>query len=562
MSSGTKFEPYAGKKVSGAMADQMMAKVARLGMSPRQMQLNHYYSWYKCCNYDARRVDWDGRERADPVDHEAIAHAGFIPPGFYDAGATFPLKFRRPTAPYALVKVIVDRFTGLLFSEGRHPQVRVEGDPDTEDYIGALAEEARLWQAMIRARTFGGATGTVVVGFQFIEGRPVVEVHDPRWVRPDFADRATHRLRAIEKRFMFPIEIQDPESGAWIPVPHWYRRVINEQEDVLWKPVPVGDGDEPNWDDPNLIEAQVEHGLGECPVVWIQNIPVEDDIDGDPDCHGVYDMVESIDALIAQANRGIIANSDPTVVIVSPDNLPEVRKGNENAIKLTQGSAGYMEASISGPKAALEMADMLRKKVLEVAQCVLEHPEQGGARTATEVKLVYSSMTAKADVLREQYGERCVKPLLEMMLRAAQKVTAPVQDEEGIRRGKLNLPDRVVRGENGSISREPRKLGTGGAIKLQWPDYFEASLQDIELVTRAAGEAKALGLLDAEHAAKKVAPYYDVEDVPAMLEKVKSEAKERADEIAAQSLAGLNMGAQPTEIPGPQQPEPGAEQFQ
>jgi hypothetical protein len=529
-----------------------MEKIARLGMSPRQQALNHYWSWYRVANYDARRIDWDGRERAQSsIDHEAIAHAGFIPPGFYDAGATFPLKFRRPTAPYALVKVIVDRFTGLLFSEGRHPQVRSPGDPLTEDYVGAMAEASRLWQAMIRARTFGGATGSVAVGFQFLNGRPVVEVHDPRWLRPEFVDRATHKLKAIEKRFMFPVELQDPETGAWVPVPHWYRRVVTDETDTLWKPVPVGEGEEPDWDDPNLVEAHVEHGLGECPVVWVQNLPVEDDVDGDPDCHGVYDMVEMADALIAQANRGIIANSDPTVLIVSPDNLPEVRKGNENAIKLTQGDAKYMEANLEGPRSALEMAEGLRKKILEVAQCVLDHPERTSVRTATEIKLVYSSMTAKADVLREQYGERCVKPLMEMMVRAAQRVTTRSSvDEDGtIVKHTLSLPDRAVTGDDGTVHLEPRRLGHGGTgLKLQWPDYFEASLQDIDLATRAAGAAKQLGLVDSEHAVKKVAQYYDVEDVPAMLRHIKQEAQEQVDELAARSLSGLS-GAEPPAPP-------------
>lgn len=526
------------------MAEKMMRRVARLGLSPRQQQLNRLWSFYRCCQYDARRVDWDGRERLDGVDHDAIAHGGFIPPGFYDAGATFPLKFRRPTAPYNLVRVIVDRLTGLLFSENRHPRLRSEGDPATEDYVAALAEAARLWQAMIRARTFGGATGTAVAGFQFVEGRPVVEVHDPRWIVPEWADRATLRLAAIEKRYVYPIEVLDRETGAWVAEPHWYRRVVDQERDVLWKPVPVGDGDEPDWEDESLVERAVEHKHGFCPVVWAQNLPVEDDVDGDPDCVGVYDMVETVDGLLAQANRGVLANVDPTVVIVSPDQLPEVRKGNENAIKLTAGSAGYMEANMAGPKQAVELAENLRKKVLEVAQVVLDHPEQVGAKTATEIRLVYSSMIAKADVLREQYGERMVKPLVEMMLKAARRATKPQVVGSEIVRGSIALPDRVVRAEGGVFRREPRRLGPNADEPLQavWPDYFEPTLNDVELATRAAGEARQLGLIDLEHAAQKVAGYYGVEDVPGMLARAHRDRLAEADALAQGSLDQLNAG--------------------
>lgn len=299
MASGTRFDPSLGK-AAPQLVD--LDKLARLGLSPRQQELNRLWAYYRCASYEARRCDWDGKERLDPVEHEAVARAGYIPPGFYSA-QNLPLKFRKPTAPYNLVKVVVDRFTGLLFSERRHPQVRIDGDADTEGTAQAIVEAARLWPSMIQARTYGGATGSVAVGFQFLEGRPIMEVHDPRWVMPKFADRASLDLDSIDKRFMYPAEERDPQTGAWVQVWYWYRRLIDRERDVLWKPILVGDGAEPAWDNPDLVEANVEHGFGFCPVRWIQNVPCADDVDGDSDCVGIYEMVEAIDALIAQANQ-------------------------------------------------------------------------------------------------------------------------------------------------------------------------------------------------------------------------------------------------------------------
>ncbi len=223
MSSGTRYDPSSVRKLIGGIANRLtaggaqvedvgeaMQRISRLGMSPRQMMLNHLWSWYRCENYAARRIDWNGREVTDPIEHEAIAHAGFIPPGFYDAGEGYPLKFRKPTAPYRLVRVIVDRFTGLLFSERHHPQVQVDGDPDTEDYVGALIEAGRLWPEMIQARNYGGATGTVALGFQFVDGVIEFESHDPRWCKPTFTDRSKLKLKSIEKKYMYPEELIDP----------------------------------------------------------------------------------------------------------------------------------------------------------------------------------------------------------------------------------------------------------------------------------------------------------------------------------------------------------------
>lgn len=200
-------------------------RIARLGMTPRQQELNWLWAWYRCQHYDTRKCDWNGNEVIDPIEIEAIATKGFLPPGFTSmSSSAMPNKFRKPTAPYALPKVIVDRFSGLLFSERHHPQIRIEGDPLTEDFIGALVEEARLWPLMMLAREYGGAMGTVVIGFQFIDGLPRIEIHDPRWMIPDFEDELEHTLKSIEKRHMFTKEILDPRTGIRQPVDFWYRR--------------------------------------------------------------------------------------------------------------------------------------------------------------------------------------------------------------------------------------------------------------------------------------------------------------------------------------------------
>src|SRR5579859_6665604 len=117
MSSGLPAIPGAARTIVKAMSPQLMRRIENLGMTPRQLELNHYWSYFATVQYDARKVDWDGSERMDPVDRQAIATAGTLPGGFYDAGKEFPLKFRRPSSPYHLGRVVVTRHTGLLFSE-------------------------------------------------------------------------------------------------------------------------------------------------------------------------------------------------------------------------------------------------------------------------------------------------------------------------------------------------------------------------------------------------------------------------------------------------------------
>lgn len=547
--------------IAGRAVDpEAMDRIRRLGMTPRQQRLNQLWGWYTALQYETRRTDWDGRPHADPVDREAIATAGFLPPGFYDAGGqTLPIKYRRPSAPYHLVRVIVDRMTGLLFSERRHPYVRVDGDTLTEDYLAALIDVSRLWAAALQARSYGGAMGSVAMGFQFVDGKPVVEVHDPRWLFPEFADRAALKLARIEKRYQFPLEVRDYKTGLWVEVPHWYRRVIDAERDVLYAPVPVGDGDEPDWDE--YVEREVTHGFGFCPVVWIQNTPVQDEIDGDPDAHGTYEMIEVIDALMAQANLGVTMNCDPTLAIVTEAELGSITKGSSSAIKLPPGSSvNYLELGGSGPRAAVELAERLRAMVLEVAQVVLDHPNTA-SRTATEIERVYSSMLAKADVLREQYGERGVKPLLEMMVSAAKRVQTPrvvVLDDgrEIVQRGAVVLPDRVMR-VGGSVERSARQLGPGGLLRLQWRGYFEPGIQDAQQAAAAAATAKAAGLLDDEHAVSFAAEFFRVDDPAKMLDAIRSQqTRQQADlDVMAMGASAVPSRDGPLDPGGATEPE-------
>lgn len=544
MSSGTKSGGYDGKRAEMAASQQIvdpsdMGRMMRLGMSPRQQQLNYLWSFYRCAQYDARKIDWDGREALDPIEHEAVATGSYIPPGYYDpANQMTPLKFRKPSAPYHIVKVVVDRFTGMMFGQSVHPRLLCEGDAMTTDYVAALLEVSRLWPAMMQARNYGGAMGTAVVGFKFVDGRPIIEVHDPRWVRPQFADRGSFKLAAIEKRFMYPVEIFNQEMRVWETQWFWYRRLIDEEKDIVFKAAPVGRGDEPEWQ----AEEIAEHNLGFCPVVWIQNLPNDDDIDGIPDAAGIYELSKSLDSLLSQGLRGTLANCDPTLHVGTDLPLDSIKKGSDNCVKTEKGgTVEYVEIDGSGPDAAHKSAAELRKLALEVAQCVADIPP-GGRKTATEVEYLYAPMLSKTDILREQYGERGIKVLVEMMLTAVRQLNTSRDDGEGnMVRYELKLPPKILK-EGGEIKRVERQLGEGTSLDLIWPPYFRPSLTDIMQAAQATVTAKAGGLIDDENAVQFISTYFDVEDPVAMLQKLQQQKLDGQHAIDDVSMGNMPLG--------------------
>lgn len=520
-------------------------------MSARAIELDRLWRFYRCTVYDGRKYNWNGKENLGHTEHDLVARTGHIPPGFYDAGgAMVPIEFRKPSAPFFLPKVIVNRFTSLLFSAKRHPKLECD-DPETGEWLQGFAEASRLWQAMIQARQYGGAMGSVAVGFKFIEGRPLVEVHDPRWLNPQFKDRATHILGQLEKLYQFCEEVQNPETGEWEERWFWYRRIINERFDCVWPKVPAQQNEAPQWGREHFV--QVEHNFGFCPVVWIQNLPVEDSIDGDPDCHGIYELAEAVDVLWSQCHRGTVANLDPSVVISSDAEFDEIKKGSGNALQVERGaSVTYMEMTGSGVDKGIALAEKLEKRACHVARVVIsDENKAGGAITATEVEHDYSSMTEQADILREQYGEKGVKPLLQMVLAAAHMlstsrvVTDPTTGLPSIQRSAIKVPKKKVLDPNtGKVLQwQERQLGNGEELELHWPNFFTPSAEQVGAAVGAAAAAKEAGLVDQEHAVRFVAEHFQVENEAAMLKNIELQQQTGILPPVGGATAGGGFGA-------------------
>jgi len=553
MSSGTRMSVGT---IAGAMPSMKAAveggESAGPGMelTQRQQELDRYWSYYRCSNYEGRKVDWNGGPALPKLEHESVASSGYLPPGFYDAGGQMgdiPLKFRRPTSPLYLARVIVSRFTSLLFSSKRHPRITAD-DPRTEDWLMGFAEATRLWSMMSRARTYGGAMGSVAIGFKIVEGKPFVEVHDPRWCTADFDDRSELTVSKFEKRYQYKEEVLDRFTGQRVEQWFWYRRVITDKIDVVWPKVAVEDNEEPDWEK-ERHQPPVEHKFGFCPIVWVQNTPMDDDMDGDPDCHGIYDTIETIDQLWSQATRGTIANADPTLGITSDAEFASVKKGTGNALQVEKGgSIQYLEIEGSGAEAAMKLADKLEEKATMIARCVLDTNFDGPARTEMETSANYSNMIEQADEFREQYGERGVKRLLEMVLAAARihnktwiDFDAPVPT---LVRGLIKLPKKKVVAEDGSVMWIERELGIGEQVDLHWPQYFTPSLDAVGKAVTASGEAKQYALIDEEAATKFIAEYFQIEDVRGTIARAKAAQASMADAFAEQAAASGDGGPQ------------------
>lgn len=532
-------------------------RIRRLGLTARQIDLNRFWSYYSTTQHEVCLVDWNGRKRLTSIERDTVSRSAVLPTGFNDLGGIYedlPLEYRKPVASYHLTRIVVNRFTELLFSARMHPKVTLGEQPDLQSWIENLVEAARLWVRFAHARSFGGGCGSVAVSFRFRNGRPVLDVHDPRWCTPTFEDHTTGEISALEIRYTYPVEERD-EKGVLRENWYWYRRVIDAQRDCIYKRAPVGEGDEPFWiEDEKLTKA---HGFGECPAVWIRNTQTNE-VDGEPDCFGEFDTQDAIDILVSQAHTGAAENADPTLEVASDElKVEQIKKGSRNAFKLEKGaSARYVEMTGSGVDSAMKVADMHRRNFLEVVQCILDSEESSGAMTATEIERRRESMHGRGDMFREQYGEMGVKPLIGKLVRAVLKMRSPEMATYDPATG-LRLVPQVTAG--GAALPAGIEQFTDDMIKLSWPSWVQRGAADAVAAAGAVATARSAKALDRKNAVEYLASYFNIEDTAKAIEALDAEeggvdAGMMGDLQAAAAMPGA--GPPQGEPPAPQPPQP------
>jgi len=547
---------------------QYLYNNAILGQTTRLRTLDRLDAFYKGLEYAHHQTGWDGFS-ADQL--ETISPDATKPLGFTKPADKTMVGQKRPTAPLRLTGTVVDRFTGLLFSKKRLPKVTIEDDQESNDFVQAVFKKTRFWRTMYNSRTYGGSMGSSLITVQLRNGRFSFKAHSPKtiqdivWEDPDLKIPAGVLIQYI---YYVEKDEVDPKTGAPTGTmkncPYLYRRIIDAECDVIFKPAEIVNNKLPEME---IDEHQsYQHRLGEFPGVWIQNLPCEEEIDGVADCEGVYQIFDTIDRQLAQSNKGLLANQDPTVVLSIDKKLMSagvpIHKGSENSLNVGMGgSANYLEISASGITAAREFVKDLKQAAMDRAQVVLADPQTmaGSAQSALAIEFLYQPMLEKADRLREQYGQ-AIEVLVDLLLKLGRIWSDPLR-YEGNAKPKFDLPPKIVEmdsdPENPEAEMGVQKLkvfpvpGEGSQVALSWGPYFSPTPTDVQTQIGVVATAYGAGLIDLDTAVSKVAHILDIEDEEGLLRRVKEESKKRKADVMA-NLEEAGMGWPTSPIPRPE----------
>lgn len=504
-------------------------------------------AYWRATQDQSKRYDWDGN--LDSMSGIPIA-----------AGYRVPDKLRRPSTRYDLAKLIVGRLTSMVFGQDRFPELRIEGDTEAEDYVQALALAARLPVRMQEARNLGGATGTAVMSFGFREGKPRIRVHNAKHCQVlawrDFDER---RPLEVLKAYSSPRQVYDPQTRAMVRRDFWTVYYWNEQVETIWRDVPQNVGEQPTWSQWPPASMTI-HGFGFCPVYWIQNRPCSELPDGEGDYEGQEGTFDQVNQLLSATTKGTRANVDPTLVIkMDPAaNTGAVQKGTGNAI-FSPGGAEYLELKGTAVQAAERQLERLRSYCLDVAGVVMADPEKlaGAAQSAKALEILYQPMLSTCDVLREQYGEHGIRPMLIDMLLVARvfETSPPITLGDGtVVQSKVILPPKVEtsvdEAGNEVVTTTERTPGTSDNLSLNWRPYFAATWDDI--VKASTGLKNANGgkaTMSQRTSVAAIAPLVGIKNVDAEMAKIEEEeeaaAEKQVDMFAQQSKVQSDFAKPP-----------------
>ena len=554
-----KYDPAA-LAVAFASADlhQAQARAIKLAMTPRQMQLNYFYSHYAAEQYDNRVVGWNGLRVPKLGERDGILRQTWLPPGYYDQGHLFdmvPLEHRKPDVQVHLVREVVTGFTDMMFGDEQEPILSVKDDDATTEWIGNMAKASSYWHTWGEVRNLAGAMGSAALTFKFLNGRLMLEEHDPRWCTPVVTDQTIGDCSSLEIKYMYPIEMLDEKGGGIVEVWHWYRRVIDTASDTTYLPALVDPENPIVWSpDP---EKTVHHGLGFFPGVWVQNTKSVGRLDGDPDCKGVFDNAEMNDRLLTQAATGAVHNADATLHVATNDaKLRDLKKGSDNAIRTEQGGAvGYVEMSGSGTKAAVEVYQEIDTLSLRATRYVRLQDREGGNMTAEEVRRRCGPMIASVKKRRTHWTQTAILPATEKIIRATRQlgerqtvdpVTGHVLTRTTVA---MPLPQAMASGDidNQSID------AIDAVIDVRWPPVIAPSPVDAQAAAGAASTARQAGIIDRRSAIEYIAGSFGIDDVAAVADAIDLELAAKSQALESELLGGAPApGVDPTAAPPPE----------
>jgi hypothetical protein len=353
----------------------------------------------------------------------------------------------------------------------------------------------------MNAAAIKGSIGSVAILMRVLGSKIYFEVKESIYLTPIWAPDAPDTLIKVVEKYkihstrLIALGYTLPDEGLY-----WFQREWNDTAELWYHPQKVqnaGIGIAPAIDS----TRSVTHNLGFVPMVWIQNLPSGDEIDGECTFESAISTVIEIDYQLSQAGRGPKYASDPTLHIKEPavgENGEVIRSASEAIVVSKDGDAKLLEIGGTASQAVVDYVRCLREVALESIHGNRANVDKlSGPQSGRALEMMNQGLIWLADRLRITYGQYALLGLIRLVCKASEK--GPI-----------------------FIGGEPVAHLDAHGLSLLWPRFFSPTYNEKLQEAQAYSTLRERGLISRARAVAKMARDNDVDDIDDELKNIDS----------------------------------------
>ena len=411
-------------------------------------------------------------------------------------GTYVPVRDRIPPLQFNFAKVMCSRISSKLVGRNAFPKVKIEDDPDTEEFIRVIKQNSRLEAFMIEPVRRMCNAGSVLIRFSIVEGAYKLQFYLAKWCFPEFD--AAGNLEFVKIQYVFDDEAD--LDAKKVPKKKWFRMDLGKMKDVLYDTPEFSSDAEPRFE----VVATANHELGFVQAEWLKTSDKPNSIDGPSLIEGILPFIDELNYSMSQSSTAIQYNQDPQLMLknMDEDEVEQLIRSSVKAWNLgREGEAAFLEAGMAGVEAAQEFRDKVRLNVQDIARVVLLDPEKvvGHAQSAKAMEVLHGPMVELIEELRPQLEKGLINFCMKMMLATL------IQNQRG-----APVPVNIPPGY------KPTSLN----VTVSWPEIFPPTMEDLRTKVAIATSVTSANIISRETAMKWIAKDFGVEDIEEELNKV------------------------------------------
>lgn len=412
-----------------------------------------------------------------------------------DGDSYVPIRKRRPLVNYNLASRIVNTVTAKLIGQTHFPKLRIEVDPNAEEFLRALMRVTNFRHRIVPAIRSMLGSGSSFCRFYSTGMRIKIESFNSKYCYPLF--NSNGELELMDIRYTYPDPEDRDEKGN--PKIKWYGLTLTTQSDILY--------DNPEYkenEQPNFKEVQrVDHELGFVQGTWFRTTEQRHTPDGVSLLEDVLDFIDSLNYSLSQSDQAASYAQEPQLGIkgMNVDEIDELIKSSTKAWNLgREGEAGYIEADLMGIEKAGELRDKIFQGVQHVARVIMLDPEKivGSAQSAKAMEVLHGPLVDLVHELRPQIEEG----IIELISKIAVVV--------------LSSPEPLMSMPEGW---QPKSMD----ITAMWQPVFPMTMLDLTQKMNVAASAASNSIISRESLTQWMAGDFGVENVQEEIAKIKAQ---------------------------------------